>query len=104
MTTLGDAFGLVAPYYNLAFVVIALILFMKLFSYGDKKFAYVKPWKILVIAVLVYIIEEVITILAGLNLLTFPLWLFPAFEMVMVLCFIYMILLQKQYVKTGKRD
>ncbi len=102
--TLGDSFGLVAPYYNLLFVSILLVLFVKLFSHGDKKFAYSKPWKLLLTAVLVYIVEEVITVLAGLGVLTFPLWLFPAFEMIMILCFIYMLLLQKQYIKTGRKD
>lgn len=88
--------GLVAPYYNLALVIIVVILFIKLFSLKNKNI-YLKPWKLLFFAIIVYIIEEFVTVLESLNVITVSELLFPLFEMVMIVSFIYMILLQKEY-------
>lgn len=101
---LGEAVAMVAPLYNLAFVVIIVILFIKLFSYESYKFAYIKPWKILLIGFILIIVETVMTILRGQGLIQFPAFIFPLFEMVVVTMFIYMVLLQKQYIKTGKQE
>ncbi len=101
--TFGEALGTVAPYYNLVLALIALALFLHLFSYESKRFAYIKPWKILFLGFILFIIETVMTILRGAGLIKFHPAIFPFFEMVIVTMFIYMILLQKQYVKTGKK-
>lgn len=101
---LGIAAGIVAPYYNLIFAVIAFILFLHLFSYESKKFAYIKPWKILFIGFILFIIETAMTILRGQGIIKFNPAIFPGFEMVIITMFIYMLLLQKQYIKTGKRE
>ena len=100
--TLGQSVAMVAPYYNLALAIICLFLFIKLFSYGGYKFAYVKPWKILFFGFVLFIIETVMTILRGLGMIKFHPAVFPVFEMVIVTSFIYMLLLQKQFAKTGK--
>ncbi|HIH39731.1 TPA: hypothetical protein HA219_03360 [Candidatus Woesearchaeota archaeon] len=102
--TLGQSVAMVAPYYNLVFAVICVVLFIKLFSYSSKRFAYVKPWKILFFGFILFIIETVMTILRGLGIIKFHPAIFPAFEMVIVTSFIYMLLLQKQFAKTGKMD
>jgi hypothetical protein len=102
--SLGEAVGMVAPYYNLALVIIVLFLFAKLFSFNSKKFAYIKPWKLLLIALIIFVVETAMTILRGLAIISFHPAIFPAFEMIMITLFIYMILLQKQYAKTGKKD
>jgi hypothetical protein len=102
--TLGEAAALVAPYYNLVFSLIVLMLFLKLFSYSSYRFAYHKPWKILFLGFLLFIVETIMTILRGLGLIVFHPAIFPVFEMIIITLFIYMLLLQKQYLKTGEKD
>ncbi len=99
---LANAAGLIAPYYNLAFVLIVVLLFIKLLRTKNKQ-VYHKPWYLLFAAVCVFIVEETLTVLNALNLVTFPNWLFGVFEISIITLFIYMLLLQKQYIKTGKR-
>ena len=70
--------GLVAPYYNLVLVVIVVILFLKLFSLKNKN-AYLKPWKLLFFAIIVYIIEESVTVLENLDIVRVSKLLFPLF-------------------------
>ena|SRR3989338_8129167 len=93
--------GLVAPYYNLVLVVIVVILFLKLFSLKNKN-AYLKPWKLLFFAIIVYIIEESVTVLENLDIVRVSKLLFPLFEMVIIVSFIYMLLLQKEYINKQK--
>ena len=93
--------GKVAPYYNIVFVIIVLILFIRLFSLKNKGF-YMKPWILFFFALTVYIIEEFITIMEGLQILKVSPLLFPLFEMVMITSFIYMMLLQKEYINKSK--
>ena len=100
---LGEAFGLVAQYYNLAFVVVVIALFINLLKIKTKTI-YTKPWKMIFIALCVYIVEELMTILYALGTIKFPLYIFGIFEMIMISLFIYALLLQKQFVKTGKRE
>jgi len=88
----------VAPYYNLALVIVVILLFLKLFSIKTKRI-YILPWKILFFALLIYVFEEIVTVLAMSNIIVvFPL-MFPVLEMVIITSFIYMLLLQKEYVK-----
>ena len=100
----GQAVGLVAPYYNLALAVIVIVLLFKLFSYSSSRFSYSKPWKVFLYGFSIFIIETIMTILRGLGYITFHPAIFPLFEMTIITLFIYMILLQKQYVQTGKKD
>ena len=101
---LGESVGIVAPYYNLVLAVIVVIMLLKLFSYSSSRFAYIKPWKILFIGFSLFIVETIMTILRGLGYIMFHPAVFGIFEMVIITLFIYMLLLQKQYVKTGKKD
>jgi len=104
MVSLGVAVGIVAPYYNLVFALIAFILFLKLFSYESSKFAFIKPWKILFIGFILFIIETVMTILRGLDIIAFHPAIFAFFEMAIITLFIYMLLLQRQFIKTGVKE
>jgi len=101
--TLGEAIAQVAPLYNLALIIIAVILFLVMFSYGQR-FAYIKPWKILFVGIIILIAETLMTILRSLGLIKFHPAIFPFFELIIITAFIYMLLLQKQYVKTGKKE
>ena len=97
--TFTECLGLVAPYYNLALVAIVIALFIKLFM-QRKKGIYILPWYFLFIALMIYVFEESMTVMASAGMLEIPSLLFPIFEMLMISLFIYMLLLQKEYVKT----
>ena len=101
---LGPAVALVAPWYNLVLVCVVISLFIKLFSYSKSRFAYIKPWNLLFAGILIFVVETLMTILRSLGYITFHPAIFPLFEMAMITLFIYMLLLQMQYVKTGKKD
>ena len=101
---LGEAIGMAAPLYNLAFIILVILLFIRLFSYPQQKFAYFKPWKLLTFAIGVAVLETIMTILRGFGTISFHPAVFGIFEMVILVTFIYMILLQKQFVKTGKKE
>ena len=95
---LAYCFGTVAPYYNLALVIIVIILFIKLFKTPNKK-TYLRPWKLLFAALLVYVGEEIITVLNMANLITEPNVIFPLIETIIITLFIYVLLLQKENLK-----
>ena len=98
MSVLASCLGRVAPLYNLAMVVIVVILFVKLFHQHSKK-VYITPWKLIFAAVCIYVIEQVIAILEQAGMVVVSGLLFPLFEMVIIAIFIYVLLLQKEYVE-----
>ena len=101
MDGIGICLGAIAPYYNLVLVIIVALLFFKLFKTPTKKI-FIKPWKFLCLAIFIYIMEEFFTVMEGLNRILLPLWLFPLFEMVMIILFIYMLLIQKEHISKTK--
>ena len=98
VNNLGYCLGTVAPYYNLVLVVIVILLFLELFKTTNKK-TYVRPWKFLFAAVLVYLAEEIITVLFMADLITVSKLLFPILETIIIALFIYVLLLQKENIK-----
>lgn len=94
---IGKCIGTAASYYNIVFVVIAILLFIKLLKIPTQ--LYKRPWKLLFIAVLVYVLEEILTILQGAGIISFPHFIVGFFEMVIILLFVYMLLLQRDYIK-----
>lgn len=100
MSELVVALGMIAPYYNLAFAVIAFYFFLKLLRTEAKsKKIFLLPWKLILIALLIYMIEEIITVLRALGLISIPVHINGFFELVIISLFIYTLLLQKQYLK-----
>jgi len=101
---LAICLGRVAPFYNLVLVFIVLILFIKLFSIKNKK-VFLKPWKFIFLAVIIYVVEEGLTVLIDVGLVDTKLsvLLFPLMEMVMLVLFIYMLLLQKEHIKQNEQ-
>ena len=100
MSELTVALGLVAPYYNLGFVIIAVFLFITLFNTRAKdKRVFVKPWGYLFAAVCVFILEEVTTVLRTLGVLDIPVHINGFFELVIISLFIYTLMLQKEHIK-----
>jgi hypothetical protein len=98
--TLSACLGIVAPYYNLALVIIVVFLFIRLFKTKNEKLN--KPWLFLFLAVLIYILEEVLTVLRAAGLPSLPRVFNGIFEMCMLSLFIYMLLLQKEAIKKTK--
>ena len=98
--SLGLAVAQAAPLYNLGLVIIALGLFFKLFTtrVRDRR-VYLMPWKILFFAVLVFVLEEIITIMRALEIINIPKHINGFFELIIVCTFIYMLLLQKEHMK-----
>jgi len=92
------ALGLVAPFYNLIFAAIAFILFIKLLR-RPNNIVYLKPWKVVFLAFCIYLVEEIFTVLRNLGIVNFPTIINGIFEMVIISLFIYMLFLQKEYLK-----
>lgn len=98
---LENCFGFVAPYYNLAFVFIVMVLFIYFFMIPNKHKIYYTPWKLLFFAIMIFIVEEIMTVMDALGMISFPKIIFALFEMAMISLFLYMCLLQKERVKNG---
>jgi len=99
--SLGLCFGIVAPYYNMVLVFIVIALFLRLFRQPAGKKFYMKPWKIVFCAVLFYVVEESLTIIASEGYLHVSSLIFPLIEMVIIFLFTYALLLQKRYEQHG---
>ena len=99
MSEIANALGAVAPYYNLAMVCVAVYLFIKLFRTPIKaKNVYVLPWKYLFAAVIIYILEEIFTVLRSAGIITIVEHVNGFFELVIISLFIYALLLNKEYI------
>jgi hypothetical protein len=99
MVDLGVALGMIAPYYNLVMVLVALLLFTKLFKTEPKAKVYLFPWILIFFALLVFVLEEIITVIRAAGLIDIPIHINGFFELVIVAAFMYALLLQKQYVQ-----
>ncbi len=89
-----------APFYNLGLVIIALFLFIKLFTTPLKdKRVYLMPWKMLFFALLVFIMEEVLTVMRAMDIINIPKHINGFFELIIICTFIYTLLLQKEHMK-----
>ena len=94
------AFGMAAPYYNLVFALIALYMFLKLLkTKTTSKKVFLLPWKLILVALLVFMVEEIITVLRALGYISIPVHINGFFELVIISLFIYTLLIQKQYLK-----
>ena len=95
--TLGLCLAQVAPLYNLALVVIAIHLFVVLFKTPIKdRRAFIKPWGFIFAALMVFVIEEVVTVLRAMEVISIPIHINGFFELTIIILFIYALLLQKE--------
>ena len=100
MSEFTIALGMIAPVYNLGLVIIALYLFYVMFTTPLKnRKVYLAPWKFLFLALFVFIVEELLTILRQAQLIDIPRNINGFFELAIISLFIYTLLLQKQKVK-----
>lgn len=90
--------GIAAPYYNLALVVVLMILFAVLFRTKNKK-AFMKPWYLFFICICIFIIEEVLTVLRAAGLTAIPQYINAFFELAIITIFIYIVLIQREHIK-----
>tara|TARA_Y100000310_G_C20555246_1_gene750171 strand:+ start:600 stop:905 length:306 start_codon:yes stop_codon:yes gene_type:complete len=95
--TLAACVGRIAPFYNLALVAVVIILFLKLFKMEHGKDIYVKPWKLMFLGILIYVVEQVVTVFEQAGALTVSNLIFPIFEFFIIVTFIYMLLLQREH-------
>lgn len=100
---LGQSLAEAAPLYNLGLVVIAIFLFIKLFAtpIRDKR-VYLMPWKLLFFALMVFVVEELLTVMRAMDVINIPRHINGFFELIIICTFIYMILLQKEHIKLSK--
>jgi len=100
MTEFFSALGLIAPYYNLVLVVILFFLFLKLFATPKKNHrVFLTPWVLVFVALIIFVIEELLTILRTAGLLNIPAHINGFFELGMICIFIYTLLSQKDWMK-----
>jgi len=99
MSEFTIALGMVAPYYNLVLTLIAFYLFIKLFRTKPKTKTYFAPWGCILLAMLVFVLEEILTILRAQGIINIPIHINGFFELAIIILFIYTLLIQRQYVK-----
>jgi len=96
-----------APRLNLLLVVYVVYLFIALFRRKSDEHIYTTPWKLLFIAVSIYIVEQGLTVIRMLDLVSYPhLLVNGIFEIAIITTFIYTLLLQREHVAKeifGKR-
>tara|TARA_B100002003_G_C14150107_1_gene553103 strand:- start:4004 stop:4306 length:303 start_codon:yes stop_codon:yes gene_type:complete len=99
MTHLTECLGLVAPYYNMVLVAVVVILFIIFLRRQDLTISK-KPWKLLFGAILIYIVEEFLTVTKISEIGNMYKILHPLLEMGIIALFIYVLLLQREYLKS----
>lgn len=88
----------VAPMYNLVLVIIATVLFIKLFALPKKdRRAYTKPWIYIFIGMMLFLIITILTILRMQGIIDIPIHINGFFELVIIILFIYSLLLQEEF-------
>lgn len=104
MSEFWVALGLVAPYFNLVLVLVLFYLFLKLFAtpVKSRKKVFQKPWILIFVALCIFVIEEILTILRTAGLLNIPAHINGFFELGIIILFIYALLLQKERIKKKK--
>ncbi len=96
-----------APRLNLLLVAYVVYLFIQLFIRKSDEHIYTTPWKLLFVAVSIYIVEQTLTVFRMLGFVSYPhLLVNGMFEIAIITTFIYTLLLQREHVAKeifGKR-
>ncbi len=98
--TLALSLAEAAPLYNLGLVIVAIALFLKLFTtpIRDRRI-YLMPWKLLFAAVSIFIVEELLTIMRQMDIINIPRHINGFFELIIICTFMYTLLLEKEHLK-----
>lgn len=101
MVHLAECLGSVAMLYNLALVLIAVVLYINLLRLPNPKNIFLKPWKYIFVSICIYIVEQTLAILQdkGMQILNIT---FPIFEFFIIILFIYALLTLREHVKVMK--
>jgi hypothetical protein len=97
----AECIGIAAQYYNLALVIVVLILYLKLLKLPSGKI-YILPWKYIFLSLLVYVIEQVLSILNTAGAIAVSALVFPMLEFVIITIFIYTMLILREHIKGAK--
>ena len=89
---------MVAPYYNLLFVLVVVFLFIKLFREKTSR-TFMMPWELLFMIICIYIFEEVLTVLRMAGIISIPIHINGFFELAISILGLYMIFVQKKHIK-----
>jgi hypothetical protein len=97
----AECIGIAAQYYNLALVVLVLILYLSLLKLPAGK-VFILPWKYIFLSLLVYVIEQVLSILNTTGVMPVDPLVFPMLEFVIITIFIYTLLTLREHIKGMK--
>lgn len=100
---IAEAINIASPYYNLAMVAIIVFLFVRLFKTRVASSVYMKPWRVMFWVILVYIVEEITTVLRAAGVISLDVYINGYFELVIVSLVVYLLLLQRDYVTKSMR-
>lgn len=94
----AECIGIAAQYYNLALVVLVIILYIALLRLPAGK-VFIKPWKYIFLSLCVYVIEQVLSILNTTGIMLIDPLIFPTIEFVIITIFIYTLLTLREHIK-----
>ncbi|MDP6293454.1 MAG: hypothetical protein QGG83_01700 [Candidatus Woesearchaeota archaeon] len=97
-----QSFAEVGPIYNLILVIVVIVLFVKLLKAEAYQHVYTKPWKLIFIGVIIFVVESVITVLRNLSATGVGRHINGFFELAIVILFIHALLLQKEDMKQAQ--
>jgi hypothetical protein len=102
MVHTAECLGIGAQYYNLALIVIVLVLYILLLATPNLKRAFLKPWKYIFASLCIYVVEQIISIINTTGIMTVHPLVFPMLEFFIITIFIYALLTMKEHLK-GKK-
>ena len=94
--------GKIAPLYNIALILVAFYLIVKLVRMKKvDKSIFLEPWYYLCAVIGIFLLESLITAMKFLNIITeelIPRWFNAVFELMMIVLIIYMLFTQLNHV------
>ncbi|MBW3019733.1 hypothetical protein KY334_00390 [Candidatus Woesearchaeota archaeon] len=108
MNEFTDALSKIAPIYNimLSFVVFYM-LYILILGKTRKTKSYLKPWKYFYVAITLFIIEEIITLLKFFKILsdaTIPRTFNASIELIIIILFVFMLKLEIMHIEDEQKD
>lgn len=95
---INNALTHVLPNLNIALVVVMVILFIKMFMRKSTGKVFYLPWKLLFVALMIFVVEELLTALRFAGMIDYPHMVINGFfEMGIITTFIYMVLIQREW-------
>ncbi|MBI5066014.1 hypothetical protein HZA97_07290 [Candidatus Woesearchaeota archaeon] len=98
MSTLKEAFTLVAPWYNLAMILVGLYLFFVLSKIKNNSIN-LAPWKFVFAALGVGLIEELTIVLRSSGVISVPIHINGFFEVIIIGLLLYTLFLKRKILR-----